>query len=58
MPLEINELLVRVEVAEGRPARDSATQGPAAQPESRQKDELIAECVEQVLEILRRREER
>lgn len=52
MPIVIDEVLIRVEV--GNAQSGGATTAPAPLEE---KQALIAEAVEQVLEILRRREE-
>jgi hypothetical protein len=59
MPVEILELIVRANVQE---QTQSNTVLPAEsnrnEENSFQKNVLLEECVEQVLEILRRREER
>jgi len=58
MPVEILELIVRANVHEG-PSTSSAA--PSANPEEDsnfQKQVMIEECVEQVLKILKHREER
>ncbi len=54
MPVEIRELVLRVTV-EDRAAASSRT---AHAPVPEAADAWVAECVEQVLEILRQREER
>ena len=54
MPIEIRELVIRARV-------EPPSSAPPAQPPDRAGDErreIVAECVEQVLEILRLREER
>jgi hypothetical protein len=62
MPIEIKELHIRVTVsggAAGPASRANSTAGgrePGAA--SVDKDELVAACVEQVLEVLRTRKER
>ncbi|MEL7601115.1 MAG: DUF5908 family protein [Proteiniphilum sp.] len=53
MPIEIKELHVRINVEERTPAAGVA--GEATQGE---KDQIIAACVEQVMEILSKKEER
>ncbi len=53
MPIEIKELVIRATVDTGGADRSSA---PAKGAE--QKQEIVADCVEQVLEILRRKLER
>ncbi|QLQ30514.1 MAG: hypothetical protein HZT40_01520 [Candidatus Thiothrix singaporensis] len=63
MPIEIRELHIRVAVsaapapAPGNPPGGGTRPAPAA-GQTPDKDALVAECVEQVLEILRNREER
>lgn len=54
MPVEIKELIVRVTVD---PAVGGNAPPPPGQP-SREREAVVAECVEQVLEILREKEER
>lgn len=55
MPLEIRELIIKAELGtkegEGEAAQGGAKEGKA-------KEQLIRDCVEQVLEILRERKER
>jgi len=53
MPIEIRELVIRatVDAGEERPERRSAS-------ESSDRTELVEQCVEQVLEILRKQGER
>ena len=53
MPVEIRELLIRATVAAPRPA-----EGPDAGAPEQDIEEIVAMCVEQVLEILRREKER
>ena len=53
MPIEIKELVIRATVETGGADKASA---PAKAAE--QKQEIVADCVEQVLEILRRERER
>ena len=53
MPIVVDEVVISVEVA--GPASGGAA-SPAAAPEERQA--LVEECVERVLEILRQKEER
>lgn len=52
MPIEIREVVVRVAV-------DSNSQQPPSGSEdsARRRDEVVQECVDQVLEILRERKE-
>lgn len=57
MPVEIRELVIRAIVAEERPSeRDQWDQLDNRNNEG--KDQLIEECVRQVLKILNRGEER
>ena len=53
MPIEIRELIVKATV------RDRASERQSGSGERRaEKEEVIRECVEQVMEILKRKEER
>lgn len=61
MPIEIKELHIRVEVSAPPAAQPtgSATASPNAQAGGESdKDAIIAECVEQVLQILQSKMER
>ncbi|HEY5674897.1 MAG TPA: DUF5908 family protein [Malonomonas sp.] len=51
MPVQINEIVIRAVV------EADSTQQPEADPQQ-QREEIVNECVEQVLEILRNRQER
>lgn len=53
MPIEIKELHIKINVAE-----DTGQHGADASEAGDSKDEIIEACVEQVMEILARREER
>ena len=57
MPVEIRELVIRATVESTGTDRTAAGRdgGRNRKPD---RDEVVAECVEQVLEILRQREER
>lgn len=58
MPVEILEIVVRANVQEqGTPATAAIT-GNANEDDNFQRQQLIEEAVEQMLEVLRRREER
>ncbi|HNW50970.1 MAG TPA: DUF5908 family protein [Prolixibacteraceae bacterium] len=52
MPIEIKELHIKINVEE-RPGTTGSLN-----PEKEQKQEIIAACVEQVMEILSKKEER
>lgn len=55
MPVEIKELVIKAEFGSPRDhARAVETSGPSAMDQ----DELIQECVRQVLEVLDRKRER
>jgi len=54
MPVIVDEIVISVEVANQSASPAAATAG--APPQERRA--LIAECVEQVLDVLRRKEER
>ena len=51
MSVQVNELVIRAVVA-------GESGQPPAEPPEEQRAEIISECVEQVLEILKKREER
>ena len=53
MPVEIRELVIRATV--GAPRTSETT---TSEPREREVEEIVALCVEQVLEILRRERER
>lgn len=55
MPLEIKELVIKAVVST---EKDSGAASPAAGPEGGGREALVAECVEQVMEILREKAER
>jgi hypothetical protein len=62
MPVEIKELHIRVAV-DARPSAQEASGGAPAQAGApagggQHKDAIVAECVEQVLQILQARKER
>ena len=63
MPIEIRELHIKVTVNEQAqsPENTRLTAAQTDSPESRssaQKEEIVAECVEKVLEIMRNKSER
>lgn len=58
MPVEILELIVRATVQEQSPSSSIPASNGSGEVDHFQKQVLIEECVEQVLEIMRRREER
>lgn len=54
MPIEIRELLIKATVNESGRGKESSGRGGS----NSDKEDIVAECVEQVMEILRQREER
>lgn len=59
MPVEIRELHIRVKVNERENNNQNATSPNARQQErDASEDAIVAECVEQTLAILERKEER
>ena len=63
MPIEIKELHIRVAVTSESPKAAKAAQHANAKDEDHggqgvSKDEIVAECVEQVLQILQTKKER
>lgn len=60
MPIEIRELNIRVSVNQSPAEQDSKPSGGGGGSSGGggDKDEIIAECVEQILEILKNKNER
>ncbi|HEY9195619.1 MAG TPA: DUF5908 family protein [Mucilaginibacter sp.] len=60
MPIEIRELNIRVSVNQSPAEQDSKSGGGGSNKGGGggDKDEIIAECVEQILEILKNKNER
>lgn len=57
MPIEIRELNIRVSVSQNQQEQDQAAEQQASSS-GFDKEELIAECVEQVMELIRLKNER
>ncbi|MBK9017210.1 MAG: hypothetical protein IPM82_25890 [Saprospiraceae bacterium] len=59
MPIQIRELVVKVTVSEGtnQPAQSGTGSGQASSS-STANSELLQQCVEEVLEVLKRKKER
>jgi len=57
MPIEIRELHIRVTVGEGAKGASPAPGAPPGDSHA-DKDARVAECVEQVMQILRAKKER
>jgi hypothetical protein len=57
MPVEIKELVIRVTVS-GEPPRDTRTAQGGHEQQGAHKDEIVAECVEQVFQLLQAKKER
>jgi hypothetical protein len=61
MPIEIRELNIRIHVNQNQPEQGtppSAAPVAAGNQPIPEKDELIAECIEQVMELLKFKQER
>jgi Family of unknown function (DUF5908) len=59
MPIEIKELNIRINVNQGQPEQNSAPQEGNNDPQTLpDKNELMAECVEQVMELIKNKQER
>ena len=58
MPIEIKELHIRVAVNVSPTSAPSAVAGPGRSGGADAKDDIVAECVEQVLQILQNKMER
>jgi hypothetical protein len=59
MPIEIKELNIRINVNQNQPEQDGPPQHATAQtPGNNNKEEIIAECIEQVMELLKNKMDR
>ncbi len=58
MAIEIRELVIRAVVAPEGEAGAASQQGASGTPSGARRDEIVAECVEQVLDVLRLEKER
>ena len=58
MPIEIRELNIRVSVSQNQQEQGSTPAAGSAPAELPDKEELIAEVVEQVMELIKLRNER
>ncbi len=56
MPVEIRELVIRAEVGAQESRREGSSSG--TRPAPKDKEALIAECIERIMQILQEREER
>jgi hypothetical protein len=54
MPVIVDEIVISVEVA----SDEAAGAAPGAAPDPQDRHALVSECVERVLDVLRRKEER
>ncbi len=55
MPIEIKELIVRATID---PEGPKGSTGASGRKKEKSSDEIVAECVEQVMEILRKERDR
>jgi hypothetical protein len=58
MPIEIRELNIKVSVVQNQQEQESAPPAGSTGGQAPEKDELIAEIVEQVMELLKQKNER
>ena len=58
MPIEIRELNIKVSVSQNQQEQDSAPSAGSSAGTAPDKDEIISECVEQVMELLKLKNER
>jgi hypothetical protein len=59
MPIEITEMVIRVNVSDQQPGQETSSAGPVNEESLRQlKKEIIKECTQQVLEQLRLMQQR
>jgi hypothetical protein len=55
MAVQVNEIIIRATVSEGGDAQPPAQNGaPKKEGDGADKDAIIAECVEQVMDILKK----
>ena len=53
MPIEIRELVIRASIVNSKTEESSSSES-----QSKDRESIIAECVDQILQILRKQEER
>lgn len=61
MPLEIRELHIKVNVGNQPAGAEGGAAAPAqktGKEEGEEREQLLAQCVDEVMQVLRRREER
>jgi len=58
MPIEVRQLVIRATVSDEASGKKSPQAGEGSQPPGAKKQDLVAECVDQVMEILREQQER
>lgn len=58
MPIEIKELHIKAVVQEENSSQSNAANGSASSTGSNRIDTIVAQCVEQVLAILKEKQER
>jgi Family of unknown function (DUF5908) len=58
LPIEIKELHIRVSVTTPAPSKPAGAPGPDPGAEGDARQALVADCVEQVLQVLRDQRER
>lgn len=59
MPIEIKELNIRINVNQGQPEQNTPPhEGKADAQAMPDKNEIMAECIEQVMELLKNKQER
>lgn len=58
MPIEIRELNIKVSVSQNQQEQDSAPSVSSPAGAAPDKDEIISECVEQVMELLKLKNDR
>ena len=58
MPIEIRELNIKVSVSQNQQEQDNVPSAGSQASAMPDKDELIAECVEQVMELIKLKNDR
>jgi len=59
MPIQIKELIIRATVSDGSEAKDTTTSasGPGGSKKEQEQERMVRRCVDEVLEVLRLKNE-
>lgn len=58
MPIEIKELIIRASVRDATDQSNNSNAKPVSQTNSSQEEQIVARCVEQIMDILKIQNER